>query len=196
MIDSVEKSDELTYCAGCGEDVNTYNITREDVIEKRCSYCGLTIESSVSEEAKDTIKENECVMIAEDSELIREMLKDSLIEKKVAKKVVDAVDGYEFISKLTDRFEKRLPVDLIILDIQMPIMSGINAAVAIRAIENGFIRENRRVPILFFSVKQCDETLMKVMKFCSPAQYVNKSTKDSKNQLFDRVSQVIAQLMR
>lgn len=188
----VETAKDKQYCPSCGEDVDTYNVDRYGATEVRCNYCGLTLESAVFD---SDIKEQSCIMLAEDSELIREMLKDTLLEKKVTKKVVAGVNGYDFIARLTERFEKREPVDLAILDIQMPVMSGINAAVALRAVENGFEREKRRIPILFFSVKKCDEMLKKVMQFCAPAHYINKGTNDSKEALFNRVKQVIAKLL-
>lgn len=181
-----------TYCPGCGEDVETYTINREGVLEVRCNYCGLTLAREIFQE---DINEVNCVMIAEDSALIREMLHDTLLEKKVTKKIISAVNGAEFIKMITKRFKELAPVDLIILDIQMPIMSGINAAIALRAIEDGLERDNRKIPILFFSVKRCDDTLIKVMKYCKPAQYVNKGTNDTKDQMFDRVRQVIAHLL-
>ena len=189
-----EKEQEgiVAFCPGCGDNVSTYEVKRDGVVEVRCNFCGLTLEQAVF----DDVKETECILVAEDSELIRLMLNDALVENNIARKIVTSVNGFDFVTKLTDRFEKREPVDLVILDIQMPIMSGINAALALRAIETGFQRENRRIPILFFSVKKCDDTLLKVMKFCTPAQYVNKGTSDSKEQLFGRIKQVLAQLLK
>jgi CheY-like chemotaxis protein len=193
MADATQKKEELVFCPGCGEDVGTYDVKREGVVEVRCNFCGLTLESAVFEtEVKGS---KECIMFVEDSELIRMMLDDALVENKAAKKVITANNGFEFMEKLIDRFINRLPVDLIILDIQMPIMSGINAAVALRAIENGFKREGRRIPVIFFSVKKCDDTLKKVMEFCAPAQYVNKGVSNTKDELFSRVKQVINQMM-
>jgi CheY-like chemotaxis protein len=193
MSDAAQGSGEKTFCPGCGEDVNTYSVERDGMSENRCNFCGLTL---ISEFKEERMKEVDCIMISEDNELIREMLHDSLVANKVAKKVIPSENGFDFISKLIGRFGQRQPIDLIILDIQMPIMSGINAAVALRAIETGLKRENRRVPILFFSVKKCDETLRKVLTFCEPAQYVNKGTSDTKEQMFERVKQVIAHLLR
>ena len=121
------------------------------------------------------------------------MFKDALIENKVAKNVYTCADGAKFITKITEQFDLQYPVSLVILDIQMPVMSGRNAAVAMRAVEAGFKLGDKKIPILFFSVKKCDENLKKVMEFCQPAQYVNKGVSNSPQELFDRVKHVIAQ---
>lgn len=190
MADTTQKSEDIIYCPGCGEMVKTYKVERDDVTEVRCSFCGLTLQSS---RFKKEIKEKECIMVVDDSELVREMLKDAFLENNVAKCIQTCVDGADFITKITELFDQKKPVSLVMLDIQMPIMSGINAAVAMRAIETGFGHGDKNIPIIFFSVKKCDENLKKVMEHCKPAQYINKGVNDSPKEMFDRVKHVIAQ---
>ncbi len=185
-------SDNLVFCPSCGDMVKTYETHRDDIMELRCGYCGLTLESAVLDVE---IKKLERVIVVDDSELITTMLNDKILENELASKVVTAPDGGKFITTLVNTFEKRKPLDLVILDIQMPIMSGINAAVAMRAIEEGFSREDRKIPILFFSVKRCDDNLKKVIDFCEPAQYLNKGVSNTPDEMFDRVKKVLVQLL-
>ncbi len=193
MAEPAKGKESAAYCPGCGEMVDTYATEKEGVVESRCAFCGLILESAI---VTQDILEKDCVIIVDDSELIRVMLKDALIDHKIAKKVISCSNGGDFITRLTERFEARLPIELVILDIQMPVMSGINAAVAMRAIESGLKRENRRIPIIFFSVKKCDENLKKAMDFCKPAQYINKAVSDSKQEMFKRIRAVVSRLLK
>lgn len=192
MAENKLKNEELSYCPGCGDMVSTYSVERDGVVELRCAYCGLILETAIFERS---IKVKENIFVVDDSELIQVMLKDALKENKIAKNIILASNGSDFLSKIVDCFLQRVPIDLVVLDIQMPIMSGINAAVALRAIEKGFKRDDKKAPILFFSVKRCDENLQKVMQFCDPAKYINKGVSGSKEEMFERVRKVVTQLM-
>lgn len=76
------------------------------------------------------------ILLAEDNVDNREMLTRRLERKGF--EVVCAVDGKEAVERAADS----LP-DLILMDVSMPIMSGIEATKAIRA-----SAENRHVPII------------------------------------------------
>jgi DNA-binding NarL/FixJ family response regulator len=74
----------------------------------------------------------------------------------------EAVEGKEAVEK-----SKELNPDLVILDINMPGLTGIDAAQEIR-------RENPLAKILFFSVHESDHTMREVIK-AGAQGYVAKS---------------------
>lgn len=89
------------------------------------------------------------IMIADDNEEIREIVK--ILLESEGYKVIEAVDGEDAIAKVDEN------VDLIILDIMMPVKSGFKACIE--------IREKTSAPILFLSAKTQDSD--KCMGFSS-----------------------------
>ena len=134
------------------------------------------------------------IVLAEDTSLLREMLKDSLVERRLSRRVVSCRNGYEFISAYIRSRQGERPAGLVILDVVMPILNGVSAAVALRAHEKG--QGLAPAPILFFTSKRCDETFKKVLTFCRPAMYVNKGASFSPEHLQQRVNKVITQLLK
>jgi CheY-like chemotaxis protein len=134
------------------------------------------------------------IVLAEDTSLLREMLKDSLVARRLSRRVISCRNGYEFVSAYIRSRQGNRPVGLVILDVVMPILNGISAAVAIRAHEKG--QGLTAAPILFFTIKRCDETFKKVLTFCQPAMYVNKGTSSSPENLRQRVDKVVTQLLK
>ena len=94
----------------------------------------------------DTIKS---ILIADDNNEIREIVR-VLLESE-GYHVIEAVDGEDAVSKVDEK------IDLIILDIMMPIKSGFKACVE--------IREKTSAPILFLTAKTQDSD--KCMAFSS-----------------------------
>lgn len=89
------------------------------------------------------------IMIADDNEEIREIVR--ILLESEGYKVIEAVDGEDAIAKVDGN------VDLIILDIMMPVKSGFKACIE--------IREKTSAPILFLSAKTQDSD--KCMGFSS-----------------------------
>jgi CheY-like chemotaxis protein len=170
-------------------------LTEGDEI-KHCSVCGLILhEEQAPVAAKPMpIKMLQHVVVAEDSTVLLKTMSRMLQEKKIAKSVDACKNGGEFVTTAVERIKGNLPISLAILDINMPILNGINAAVIFRAIEKGF-GKNRATPILFFTAYKCDDTLKKVLKYCQPAKYINKGTGSSPEELAERLYQVVSQLL-
>jgi len=181
------------YCPGCGEEVDVFVMTVEGVDgveERRCIHCGLTIERSKVEVKQNLGK----VISADDSRIIQNILSELLVEEQVADTVEVCNNGMEFLTTLTQELIKKNTVNLVILDVNMPILNGISAAISMRAIEKAF--GTPQIPIMFFTVKKCDETFQKVLKFCQPAKYLNKGISSSPTEIVQRVSEVAYQLMK
>jgi CheY-like chemotaxis protein len=189
MADTTSKK---MYCPSCGQEVETFVMFQEGDEKHFCFICSSPLEDS--KEVKP-IKTLDTILIAEDSAVFREVLRDKLAEQQVAKNVVVSGNGEEFLTIFTNRLYKKRPVSLAILDIKMPVFNGVNAAMALRSIEKGF-EMKRHAPILFFSSVVCDDTLREVLKFCSPARYINKGSGSSPDELAQRLYDVICRLLQ
>ncbi len=184
-------SSKRMYCPSCGQDVETF-IMLQDGDEKH--FCFLCSSPISGKEAVAPLKTLDTILVADDSAVFREVLKDKLSEKQAAKNVIMSSNGEEILTLFTNRLFKKQPISLVILDIRMPVFNGVNAAMAIRGVEKGF-EVRRHVPILFFSTVVCDDTLREVLKHCTPARYINKGSGSSPDELAQRLYEVICHLI-
>jgi len=185
-------AEKKMYCPSCGEDVDTFFMLEEGEEARHCFVCGMKI-SGGAQPAR-SLRALEFMMVAEDSMVFREVLKDKVLELELAKEVELAADGEEFLELFTRRLSSGKPVSLAVLDIRMPGMNGVNAAMALRAVEKGLGRK-KPSPILFFSSVKCDDTLRKVFAQCAPARYINKGNSKSPEELSDRLVDVVSRLL-
>ena len=172
-----------------------------------CSMCDLLLESKPMEGAPDTPPPPapptatsgasstllETVMAAEDTEGIRKMLVRLLGERGIARNVVAAGTGEELLVQHGRYLASGTPVNLVILDVNMPILNGINTAIGIRAAERAW--GTTPVPILFFTSTLCDETFKRVLQFTAPAKYLNKGAEGTPEQFAERLVQVLTRLL-
>ncbi len=181
------------YCPSCGEQVEFFVMLSEGDEIKHCSVCGLILEDQPEPEKKE-LKTLQHVVAAEDNTLLLKTVSRMLRDKKISRSVDACKNGEEFITTVVDRIKSDQPISLNILDVAMPILNGINAAVILRAIEKGYDKK-RLSPILFFTSYKCDDTFKKVLKYCQPAKYINKGAGTSPEQFAERLYQVIYQLL-
>ncbi len=185
-------SDKL-YCPSCGEKVEYFVMLSEGDEIKHCSVCGLILHEEAAEE-QTSLKTLQHVVAAEDNALLLKTVTRMLQDKKISKTVDASKNGEEFIETVVNRVKSNKPISLVILDVNMPILNGINAAVIFRAIEKGYGKK-RPTPILFFTSYKCDDTFKKVLKYCKPAKYINKGTGSSPEEFAERLYQVVFQLL-
>lgn len=178
------------YCPACGASSETTVAQRDGRQVTECATCGLVLDAV---EAKDYKAIGE-ILFADDSDLLRVAIEDVLVDKKLADSVLAAHNGQEFLEQFVRRLREGKPVDLIMLDVQMPVMNGFNAAVALRAIEKAFDLP-KPTPLIFFSSQPCDDTAKKVLQFCGRAIYVNKDASPNFAELAGRVEKVLIQLL-
>ncbi len=79
------------------------------------------------------------VLLADDSSVVRRLLTETINSDSTTTVVAAAKHGQEAVDLL-----KTIPADVVLLDVEMPVMDGIEAVHAIRAI-------NRWIPIIMFS---------------------------------------------
>lgn len=175
-------------CPSCGVDVDAYVMLRQGVEITHCSICGLVIpDESKSEQSLELLK---CVALAEDAAALRTMLEKMLVEQKVTRTVVSATNGAEFVTLASKRLKEGLPISVAILDVEMPTMTGIQAAVTLRKLETS-LGVKRKTPLLFFTSKPCDERFKAMLKQLEPSSYVNKGQDPEPLQLVKRVHKVL-----
>jgi two-component system KDP operon response regulator KdpE len=102
--------------------------------------------------------ENRTILLIDDEPQIRRVLRTSLASKGA--RVLDAASGEEGVELL-----RRETVDLILLDLNMPGMGGLNAC---RAIRNGW-----DVPIIVVSVRESDQDKVEALD-AGADDYVSK----------------------
>jgi CheY-like chemotaxis protein len=179
------------YCNSCGEKVEPLIALNTKGEEKNfCINCGLPLEDTPPEETYQL----EHVVIAEDSALIQQIISDVLVGQGFARMLSTCVSGEEMIARLTNLFAHDRTPDLIILDVNMSGMSGIDCAVSIRALEQG-MSTKEPIPILFFTSEECDAKFKNTLRSLSPAMYVNKGLDSSPQLLGNRFQTVITKLL-
>ncbi|SDJ11052.1 two-component system, chemotaxis family, response regulator CheB [Frankineae bacterium MT45] len=82
---------------------------------------------------------NARVMVVDDSAVIRRLISDTLTEHPQIEIVASAANGQLALDAL-----ETTPVDVIVLDIEMPVLDGVNTVRALR-------RSGRHMPVIMFS---------------------------------------------
>lgn len=173
------------YCMCCGEEVPTNIIVRDGRQEETCTYCGFTLDVVHETRAEVTA----CILTAEDSKFIRDLIKDALLRKELTKEVLAFENGSELVAAFSRRVSASQPVDMFILDLNMPVMDGIATARTIRALEGQ--HRLHKMPILFFSSARATDDLKKQLSLFTPAVYMNKGSDSAPARLAERVDQLI-----
>ena len=120
---------------------------------------------------------------------------EEMSKKNLAREITPCANGEELIIKLIKDLNSSDGghINLIVLDVPMPYLNGINAAIGIRAIEKTY-PEHPPVPILFMTKKPVDDTFKKVIKYVAPAKYAGLGASDNPKELAGRISRIITLL--
>ncbi len=181
------------YCPSCGVDVDAVPLTIEGKVAWQCPICGLILQEDETQQPSMKILEK--VIVAEDSDTVASLIKKVLLNKKYAQDVVLTSNGVEFISAVTESLKNGENIDLVILDVEMPILNGIQAALSFRELEKKAGR-GRKTPILFFTGRPADEKFKMIMKRVQPSSYVNKGTSQNPLDLMKRMEKVMRILLQ
>ncbi len=189
--------EKKVYCPHCNQDALTYSIIRDGREEICCLYCGMLLERQESSGGSATAEKGnplKNIVYADDSPFMRELLIDIFSQKKdFVNSFVTFDSGESLVYYLTKSFLEKKPIDLIILDIRMPHLTGIGAANAIRAIERAF--GIKPIPFLFFSAKQADEELKKLIEHTTPAYFINKGASANIEELEKRLTKSVTSIL-
>lgn len=83
--------------------------------------------------------------------------------------------GEEILIALSNALGRGMPPSLIILDLRLPMINGINLAIAARAFELGFRRQNLIPMVFLFDPPEGNTSFEKVVKFCQPVRVFSPS---------------------
>jgi len=174
-------AEQRDYCMCCGEDVPVTQVERDGRTELTCVYCGFTL--GIEEPPPQKRRSVPCVIAVDDADSHRAVLQTLLEHSGLADEVVALHGGAEFVSTIARRFADGLPVDLVILDVEMPAMDGFTAARFLRSLEVKMRRTP--CPVIFFTGRKADENLRRQMGLFRPAWYCAKGA-DGDQQAFER----------
>lgn len=118
------------------------------------SLAGIDTASSIDQlkRKRDSKLKGKRVLIVEDNELNREILSDYL--QMYGINVYEACDGREAVESFIKSEE--FYYDLILMDIQMPVMNGYEATMSIRSLER---EDGKRIPIIAMSASSFAEDI-------------------------------------
>ena len=133
------------------------------------------------------------VLSAEDTPAIRTALQSLLVSRGVAKTVLSVEHGFDALIAFHKALRSNVRLDLLIFDVNMPILDGINAAVCVRAAEKAAGLPPH--PILFFTSNICDDAFRRALEYLAPARYLNKGTGSSGSELGERLVAVLQNLL-
>ena len=188
------KEGKKYYCHCCGKYVEVMILVERGDELIHCSACGQSLHEADGEPPESPTKLRR-VIIAEDSRMLRDMMGDILKDRGLTDSCISCENGEDFVTMVTRGFVSNVAFDLAILDINMPIMSGLNAAIALRGVEKGF-GLTKKMPILFFSIKQADDAMRKALEYLKPCSYVNKGTSSDPAELAERIYRVLTKLLK
>jgi len=196
------------FCPDCMNEVEAILAPGSDGrMVPRCTICGSEIKESADTEADPSISLDETSFVDESISVpgmdlvllvgytpsVRQVLLDKFMEKQLAREIVSCQNGEEMIKEVIKRLSNGGDgnVDLLVTDVPMPFLNGINAAIGLRAIERTYA-EHDLIPILFLTNKPCDDTFKKVIRFLSPAKYATLGPVDDKNNLIKHLMRIIS----
>ena len=160
----------------------------------RCANCGFKVDFSIAPSTTTLNKTMfERVAIVEDMDAIRLLVRDTLIQHRMCDLVDDFANGGVFIQALQTLAHLGKIYDMVILDLQMPMVNGLQAASFLRNLEKKNVWTP--APILFFSSVVCDARLQSQFQTLGPAVYLNKATIGAKENLPERLYQVLTALL-
>ena len=183
---------ETKYCLCCNEEVPFSTVTRDERIEVTCIYCGFTLDVKKMQEPQKPAEKGHA-LIADDSKYTRKIIEELLKEKEYSEHVQSFENGLMLISAYSKLLSEKQPVDIAIVDLNMPVMDGLTAARMMRSLEAQ--NSSRAVPIIFFSAEKTDDNLKKQMETLGNANYMNKGSDPDPDALVARVETLISYLM-
>ena len=183
---------ETKYCICCNEEVPVSTVTRNARVEVTCLYCGFTLDAKKMQERHNHEIAGGYALIADDSKYTRKIIEELLKEKEYSKNVLSFENGLMLFSAYSKLLDEKQPVDIAIVDLNMPVMDGLTAARMMRSHEEK--TGSRPVQIVFFSAEIADDNLKRQMETLGHANYMNKGNDPDPDSLADRVEMFITYL--
>ena len=113
------------------------------------------------------------ILIAEDSRLLLQLLKDALLAHGISEQVQACTNGLELLSRAEQAFADKKNPGLYILDIIMPGPSGLEVARRLRGLE--VLHQVDPIPILFYSGMERNAVIDETIDLTWPARFIHKA---------------------
>lgn len=181
--------EDTKYCLCCDEQVPFSVVERHDKREERCIYCGFVLDIKKTKPLRINIEKGHA-LIADDSKYTRKMIQEILKEKNYSGYIKSFENGAELVSAYAKLLSEKKSVNVAIIDLNMPIMDGIKAAMTLRTLEAQ--KDISNVPIVFFSGVKADQDLKRKLEELNPAVYLNKSTDPDPDKLAKRIEELVS----
>jgi CheY-like chemotaxis protein len=181
--------EETKYCLCCGVQVPFSVIEDHDKCEERCIYCGFVLDTQMAGPLCLKVEKGHA-LIADDSKYTRKMIKEILEEKNYSGHIGSFENGAELVSAYGKMLSEKKHVHVAIIDLNMPIMDGMKAAMTLRTLEAQ--ADSSKVPIVFFSGVKADEDLKRKLREMRPAVYLNKSADPDPDKLAKRIEDLVS----
>ena len=181
--------EDTKYCLCCDEQVPFSVVERQDKREERCIYCGFALDIQKTKPLSVNIEKGHA-LIADDSKYTRKMIQEILKENNYSGSIESFENGAELVSAYVKLLSEKKRVDFAIIDLNMPIMGGIKAAMTLRTLE--VQKDISNVPIVFFSGVKADQDLKRMLEELNPAVYLNKSTDPDPDKLAKRIEELVS----
>lgn len=183
-----DSGERRAYCPACGMHVGTLELLQGGDLRTHCEQCGGLLGGTETPPPR-----LQRVLVADDTRLLREILVRELKSRGVTREAEGVGDGQDFMGRCAAGFKAGTPPDLVVLDLEMPRVGGLQAARSLRDLERSLGR-SRGVPILFFTGSPCDAAFRAVLEELKPAAYLNKGVAGSASEIAERAAVVIARL--
>ncbi len=184
---------DTKYCLCCNENVPYNLVERNEANEFTCIYCGFVLDVQRLWEKEESKTSEGYALVAEDSQFVNKIIIDVLRSNRFSKNLKAFYNGLELTKAYSELLSKGAKIDIVIIDLNMPVMDGLTAARTIRSMETQ--HKTSPAPIVFFSAVKADNTLRKQMEMLSPASYMNKGSDPHPEKLAERVVQLVGYLM-
>jgi CheY-like chemotaxis protein len=178
------------YCLCCDEIVPYNKIERNEKRELTCVYCGFTLDVQKLWETSRAREGH--ALVAEDSQSLKDVIIKALSASGFSKNISAFSNGLELITAYSKLLSDKTPIDIAIIDLNMPVMDGLTAARTIRAMESQ--HKAPTTPIVFFSAVKADNFLKSQMELLGYTSYMNKGSDTGLERLAERVEQLIGYL--
>jgi CheY-like chemotaxis protein len=182
---------DTAYCLCCNEDVPFGIVERNQKKEVICIFCGFPLDVGKAPGSHDKPGGGH-VLVADDSKFTRKIIGEVLREKNFASEVISFENGLPLLSLYSKLRSEKNAIDVVLLDLNMPVMDGLTTARAIRTLE--MQRRISKVPIMFFSGEKATDDFRAEMESLEPAYYINKGSDPDPDKLALRVEYLIGYL--
>jgi len=122
-----------------------------------------------------------------------EVLESVVSEKKLARECVTVKNGGEFVQAAAIGFRDKKPIDIVIAEVRMPLLNGVQASIAFRQMEKVFAVKELS-PIVLFTEMAQDANIAKAVEFLKPAKYLQSA--GDINEFYRRADAIVERLIQ